>query len=113
MKCYKSYCNKESVIFHGLCSKSQGYCEEHRCCSRCGMTILKCDCKEGFHTERLQYLEVLFSRYGYSINLHKNYILYLTRKIKSIFLRNILCFILSVFVTKSNICKAMTDNILK
>lgn len=60
MKCEK--CDKEAVTFHGVSTVSHGYCEDHRCCAKCGLQIHTtgvtghtCTCK--VPTEREDYLQ--------------------------------------------------------
>lgn len=55
-ECSRPGCNKPRVTFHGICTVTHGYCEEHRCCYLCGLTIADCDCPSGHHTERPEFL---------------------------------------------------------
>ncbi len=57
MECYDRDCKKDAVTFHGVNLLTHGYCEEHRCCAKCGLRVNKCDCKSGKHTEREDYLQ--------------------------------------------------------
>lgn len=53
-------CDKRAVTFHGIATITHGYCEEHRCCARCGGKInpgSKCQCYcKGGPTERMDYM---------------------------------------------------------
>ena len=56
MICAKEGCNKEAVTFHGITRTTHGYCEEHRCCKKCGRMInYGCHCEEP--KERGEYLK--------------------------------------------------------
>lgn len=56
LQCNHSGCGKECVTFHGIGMFTHGYCDEHRCCAKCGLQIAACDCPSGHHTERAEYL---------------------------------------------------------
>lgn len=62
MRCDFPACGKDAVTFHGLAVTTHGYCEEHRCCHRCGRGIKRheqaCRCPDG-PRERPEYLEYL------------------------------------------------------
>ena len=54
--CAKTGCDKVAVTFHGVSITTHGYCEEHRCCAKCGLHINSgCMCRTP--TEREDYLE--------------------------------------------------------
>lgn len=55
IKCSDTNCDKSAVTFHGISQITHGYCYEHRCCGKCGLKIIECDCKSGVPTEREVY----------------------------------------------------------
>jgi len=56
MKCNVKDCDREAVTFHGCTLITHGYCEEHRCCAKCGLKInYGCKCKEP--KERQDYID--------------------------------------------------------
>jgi hypothetical protein len=55
---YPKHCGKPVVTAHGVTVVTHGYCEEHRCCNRCGLQITK-DCKCKVPEERPEYLAFL------------------------------------------------------
>jgi len=62
MKCDRLMCGKEAITFHGIFATTHGYCEEHRCCAKCGLKInsekesVSPSCKCEKPTERKDYL---------------------------------------------------------